>query len=163
MTRWVLLAMSFALALGAIDAHAARTLLTDLMKRPPAGLDEPAMSALALEACVHRAQELDRTGTAIDYEIAAIDREAAEALMLQKQLNAELPILGSYDEPALNEFQHRVIRHEELAKKFQAEFPLYQKKQKAYDAAVDEFEHIICATRFRRGDLDAIRTKLDLK
>ena len=83
--------------------------------------------------------------------------------MLQKQLNAELPILGSYDEPALNEFQHRVIRHEELAKKFQAEFPLYQKKQKAYDAAVDEFEHIICANRFRRGDLDAIRSRLDLK
>src|SRR6478736_2983969 len=99
MARWVLLAMSFSLALGAIDAHAARTLLTDLMKRPPAGLDEPAMSALALEACVHRAQELDRTGTAIDYEIAA----------------------------------------------------------------VDEFEHIICANRFRRGDLDAIRTRLDLK
>jgi hypothetical protein len=111
---------------------------------------------------VRRAQELDRTGTAIDYEIAAIDREAAEALLLQKQLNAELPTVGEYDEPALNEFQRRVIRHEELAQKFQREFPLYQNKQKAYDAAVDEFEHV-CANRFRRGDLDAIRKKLDLK
>src|SRR6476646_11636710 len=162
MARWVLLAMSFSLALGAIDAHAARTLLTGLMKRPPAGLDEPAMSALALEACVHRAQELDRTGTAIDYEIAAIDREAAEALLLQKQLNAELPTVQEYDEPALNEFQRRVIRHEELSHKFQLEFPLYQNKQKAYDAAVEELENI-CANRFRRGDLDAIRKKLDLK
>jgi hypothetical protein len=42
------------------------------------------------------------------------------------------------------------------------EFPLYQNKQKAYDAAVDEFEHV-CASRFRPGDLDAIRKKLDLK
>ena len=120
------------------------------------------MSALALEACVRRAQDLDRAGVAIDLEIAAIDREAAETLLLQKQLNAELPMIGGYDEPALNEFQRRVIRHEELAKKFQMEFPLYQDKQRAYDAAVDEFEHI-CATRFRRDDLDTIRIKLDLK
>lgn len=111
---------------------------------------------------MRRAQELDRTGTAIDYEIAAIDREAAEGVLLQNQLNAELPMLGGYDEPALNEFQRRVIRHEELAKKFQAEFPLYRQKQKAYDAAVAEFEHI-CANRFRPGDLGAIKGKLDLK
>ncbi len=111
---------------------------------------------------MRRAQELDRTGTAIDYEIAAIDREAAEGVLLQNQINAELPMLGGYDEPALNEFQRRVIRHEELAKKFQAEFPLYQQKQKAYDAAVAEFEHI-CASRFRPDDLEAIKSKLDLK
>ena len=33
-------------------------------------------------------------------------------------------MLGGYDEPGLNAFQKRVIRHEELAKKFKAEFPL---------------------------------------
>lgn len=163
MARPVLLAAAFAFAFGAIDANAARTLLKDFMVRPPAGADEPAMSVLALEACLRRAQELDRTGTAIDYEIAAIDREAAEALLLQKQLNTELPMVGAYDEPALNEFQRRVVRHEELARKFQMEFPRYQDKQKAYDAEVDEFEHVICASRFRRDDLNAARTKLDLK
>ena len=55
-------------------------------------------------------------------------------------------MVGGYDEPALIEFQRQVTRHEELAKKFQAEFPLYQQKQKDYDAAVAEFEHI-CASR----------------
>jgi hypothetical protein len=63
---------------------------------------------------------------------------------------------------SLRSMNSRVIRHEELSQKFQMEFPLYQNKQKAYDAAVEEFEHI-CANRFRRGDLDAIRKKLDLK
>jgi hypothetical protein len=142
MGRWVLVATALVLAFAFNDAKAARTLLADLMARQPAGSAEPAMSALALQACMRRAQELDRTGTAIDYEIAAIDREAAEGVLLQNQINAELPMLGGYDEPELNAFQRRVIRHEELAKKFQAEFPLYQQKQKAYDAAVAEFEHL---------------------
>ena len=84
MARWVLMATAFAFAFGAVDANAARTLLADLMTRQPAEADEPAMSALSLEACMRRAQDLDRTGVAIDYEIAAIDREAAEAQLLQK-------------------------------------------------------------------------------
>jgi hypothetical protein len=163
MARCILMALVFVLAVCATDAHAARTLLKDLLARLPANPDEPVMSTRTLEACMRWAQELDRAGTAIDYEIAAIDREAAEALLLQKQLNTELPMVGAYDEPALNEFQRRVIRHEELAKKFQREFPRYQNRQKAYDAEVDEFEHVICASRFRRNDLDAVRTKLDLK
>jgi hypothetical protein len=162
MTRWISVATAFVLAFGSNDADAARTLLADLVARPPAGSSEPAMSALALEACMARAQELDRTGTTIDYEIAAIDREAAEGVLLQNQLNAELPMLGGYDEPALIEFQRRVTRHEELAKKFQAEFPLYQQKQKDYDASVAEFEHI-CASRFRPSDFEAVKSKLDLK
>lgn len=144
------------------DARAARTLLADLMARPP---DEPGakmMSALALEACLRRAQELDREGTVIDYEIAAIDREAAEALLLQKQINAELPVLGDFDEPALHEFQRRVIRHEELAKKFHAEFPRYEQRQKAYDSEVADFERY-CTGRFSRADLEALKSKLDLK
>ena len=77
MTRWVLVATAFVLAFGSNDANAA--LITDLVARPPAASGEPAMSALALEACMRCAQELDRIGTAIDYEIAAIDREAAVA------------------------------------------------------------------------------------
>ena len=161
MVRWPVLA-ALVFASGVIDAHAARTLLADFLKRPALKSDEPTMSAFALEACVRRAQELDRTGTAIDYEIAAIDREAAEALLLQKQLNTDLPFVGGYDEPALQEFQHRAVRHEELAKKFQAEFPLYQQKQKAYDEAVEEFEHI-CKRSFQRDDLEAVKRKLDLK
>ena len=162
MTRWVPIATAVVLAFVSNDANAAKTLLADLMARPPAGSREPAMSALALEACIQRAQELDRRGTAIDYEIAAIDREVAESVLLQNQINAELPMLGSYDEAALNDFQRRVIRQEELAKKFQAEFPVYQQEQKAYDAAVDEFEHV-CASRFRAGDLEAIKSKFGLE
>jgi hypothetical protein len=159
----VLMGALIAIAIGQPgEATAARTLLADLMARPPAQTGTRPMSALALEACLRRAQELDHEGIAIDYEIAAIDREAAEALMLQKQINAELPVLGNFDEPALNAFQRRVIRHEELTKKFHVEFPHYEQRQKAYDTAVAEFERY-CAERFTRGDLDAIKTKLDLK
>lgn len=82
-------------------------------------------------------------------------------MLLQRQLNTDLPFVGAYDEPALREFRRRVVRHEELAKKFQAEFPLYQQKQRAYDEAVEEFEHI-CARPFERDDLEAIKRKLDL-
>jgi len=155
--------IAFVLAFGGINANAAPTVLKDFMARPPAKTDEPVMSALALEACIHRAQELDRTGIAIDLEIAAIDREAAEVLLLQKQLNAELPLIGAYDEAALNEFQRRVVRREELNRKFQTEFPRYQAKQRAFDTDVDEFEHVICVGRFSRNDLDAVRAKFDLK
>jgi len=111
---------------------------------------------------VRRAQELDREGTAIDFDIAAIDREAAEALWLQKRINSELPVLGDFDEAELKEFQRRVIRHEELAKKFQSEFPRYQEQQMAYDLAVAEFERY-CAGRFTQTDLDAVKAKLKLK
>ena len=141
---------------------AARALLADLFTRPPAESGAKVMSVLALEACVRQAQELDREGTAIDFEIAAIDREAAEALWLQKRINSELPALGDFDETELNEFQRRVIRHEELAKKFQSEFPQYQEKQKAYDRAVDDFERY-CGGRFTQRDLEAVKAKLNLK
>jgi hypothetical protein len=150
------------LVFGASEARAARPLLAELLARAPVRAGKPAMSALALEACLRRARELDTTGTAIDYEIAAIDRETAEAMFLQNQINAELPILGGYDEPGLNEFQHRLMRHEDLAKKFQAEFPLYQQKQKAYDAAVAEFDRD-CGQGFTAGDLGAAKSKLGIK
>ncbi len=150
------------LVFGTSDADAARPLLTELLARAPVKAGQPAMSPLALEACLLKARELDMTGTAIDYEIAAIDRETAEAMFLENQINAEFPMLGGYDEPGLNAFQKLVIRHEELAKKFKAEFPLYQQKQKAYDAAVAEFDHD-CARGFHADDLGAVKAKLGIK
>ena len=168
MTRSTLLAMAAlpaALLFGAGETQAARPLLAELLARAPAAgkpANQPIMSPLALEACLRQARELDRTGTAIDNEIAAIDRLAAEGIFLQNQINAELPILGGYDEPGLNDFQRRMIRHEELAKKFQADFPLYQQKQKAYDAAVEEFDRD-CAQGFAAGDLAAAKAKLGIK
>ena len=83
-------------------------------------------------------------------------------MFLQNQINAEMPMLGGYDEPGLNAFQQRMIRHEELAKKFKTEFPLYQEKQKAYDAAVAEFDRD-CAQGFTAADLDAVKAKLGIK
>jgi hypothetical protein len=164
MTRSTLLAVAAlpaALLFGASEAIAACPLLAELLARAPADAGKPAnqpiMSPLALEACLRQARELDRTGTAIDNEIAAIDRLAAEGIFLQNQINAELPMLGGYDEPGLNDFQRRMIRHEELAKKFQADFPLYQQKQKAYDAAVEEFDRD-CAQ-----DFAAAKAKLGIK
>ncbi len=165
MTRSRLIAIAALPALllfGAGKANAARPLLAELLARAPVAAGKPAMSALALEACLRQARELDATGTAIDYEIANIDRETAEAMFLQNQINAEMPMLGGYDEPGLNAFQKRVIRHEELAKKFKAEFPLYQEKQKAYDAAVAEFDRD-CAQGYTAGDLGAARAKLGIK
>ena len=160
--RVALLVFTATLVLTASEANAARPLLAELLARAPVEADKPAMSPLALQACLRLARELDRTGSAIDTEIAAIDRLAAEGMFLQNQINAELPMLGGYDEPGLNDFQHRLIRHEQLAKQFQAEFPLYQQKQKAYDAAVAEFDRD-CGQGFTAGDLGAAKAKLGIK
>jgi hypothetical protein len=157
-----LTALPAALLFGAGETQAARPLLAELLARAPVEAGKPAMTSLALQACLRLARELDRTGTAIDTEIAAIDRLAAEGIFLQNQINAELPMLGGYDEPGLNDFQHRLIRHEQLAKQFQAEFPLYQQKQKAYDAAVAEFDRD-CGQGFTAGDLGAAKAKLGIK
>ena len=165
MTRSTLLAIAVlpaALLFGAGETQAARPLLAELLARAPAAAGQPAMSPLALQACLRLARELDRTGSAIDTEIAAIDRLAAEGMFLQNQIDAELPMLGGYDEPGLNDFQHRLIRHEQLAKQFQAEFPLYQQKQKAYDAAVAEFDRD-CGQGFTAGNLDAAKANLGIK
>jgi hypothetical protein len=151
-----------ALALSANEAHAARVLLSELMVRPPVQAGQPAMSALALEACLRRAAELDRIGPAIDTEIAAIDRMAAEGIFLQRRIAAEMPMLGGYDEAGLNDFQRRLIRHDEIAKKFKSEFPVYQQKQKAYDAAVADFDRD-CAQGFAPGDFAAVKARLGIK
>ena len=160
--RAALLVFTATLVLTVSEADAARPLLAELLARAPVDAGQPAMTSLALQACLRLARELDRTGSAIDTEIAAIDRLAAEGMFLQNQIDAELPMLGGYDEPGLNDFQHRLIRHEKLAKQFQAEFPLYQQKQKAYDAAVEEFERD-CAQNFRAGDLAAAKLNLGIK
>jgi hypothetical protein len=163
MTRLVAIAaLPALLVFGTSETHAARPLLAELLARTPVKAGQPAMSPLVIEACLRKARELDATGTAIDYEIAAIDRETAEAMFLENRINAEIPILGGYDEPGLNAFQKRVIRHEELAKKFKVEFPLYRQKQKAYDAAVAEFERD-CAQGFTTGELSAVKAKLGIK
>ena len=156
------LSLLVVLAFSAIEADAARPLLAELLARARAAAGQPVMSPLALEACLRQTRELDRTGSAIDTEIAAIDRLAAEGMFLQNQIDAELPMLGGYDEPGLNDFQHRLIRHEQLAKQFQAEFPLYQQKQKTYDAAVAEFDRD-CAQGFAASDLDAAKANLGIK
>ena len=160
--RVVLVAVA-ALLLGASHAFAARPLLAELLARAPVNTGEPAkMSPLALEACLRTARVLDATGTAIDYEIAAIDRETAEAIFLENRINAEIPVLGGYDESGLNAFQKRLIRHEELTKKFKAEFPVYQQKKKAYDAAVAEFD-CNCGQGFTASDLGAAKAKLGIQ
>jgi len=82
MSRWVPVVPLFALTYGTNGANAARTLLAELLARPPVEPSAAVMSTPALETCVRRAQELDRTGTAIDYEIAAINREVAEGGVL---------------------------------------------------------------------------------
>lgn len=160
--RLALVASFAALVLGVSRADAARPLLAELLARAPVDAGKPAMSTLALEACMLEARELDRTGTAIDYEIAVIDREAAEGMFLQNQINAEMPMVGGCDEAGLKDFQRRVIRHEELAKKFKIEFPRYQQRQKAYDSAVAEFDRE-CGQGFTAGDLSTVKAKLGIK
>lgn len=155
--------LAIAIVLFSVEsADAARPLVAELLARTPSAPGRPTMSALALEACLRKAEELDRTGTAIDNEIAAIDRETAEAMFLQKQIGVELTMLGGYDEAGLKSFQQRMLRHEELARKFQAEFPLYRERQKSYDAAVAEFDGE-CAQGFTAGDLEAVKAKLGIK
>ncbi|HXX07227.1 MAG TPA: hypothetical protein VEJ43_04050 [Pseudolabrys sp.] len=54
------------------------------------------------------------------------------------------------------------MRKRAIQRCLRAEFPLYQKKHNEYEAAVAEFEQD-CAGGFSRGDLEALKSKLDLK
>jgi hypothetical protein len=150
------------LLFGAGEALAARALLAELLARAPAAPGQPAMSSLALEACLRRADQLDVTGVTVDIEISDIDRMAAERMFLQRQIDAELPMVGDYDENALNAFQRRVIRHEELARKFKIDFPAYQEHQQAYNDAVVDFERD-CFRNFTAADLGAAKGRLGIK
>jgi hypothetical protein len=63
MTRSTLLAMAAlpaALLSGAGETQAARPLLAELLARASVDAGQPAMSPLALEACLRQARELDR-------------------------------------------------------------------------------------------------------
>ena len=166
MNRLVFAALIATLPLCTGNAFAARTLVAELLARAPAAdgqpANQPVMSGLALEACLRRAGELDRTGVTVDTEVAAIDRLAAEGMFLQNQIDAEMPALNGYDEKALNEFQRRVIRHEELARKFKTDFPTYQKDQKDYDVALAEFDRD-CSNAFTANDLSFAKAKLGIK
>ncbi len=55
-----------------------------------------------------------------------------------------------------------MIRHEEIAKKFQADFPLYQQRQKVYDGAIAGFDRD-CSNGFSASDLGAAKAKLGIK
>ncbi len=103
-------------------AYAARTLLADFLKRKPAGAGELAMSRLKLEARLLRVQEADRTGVALDYQVAEIDRLAAEGVFLERQLESEMGALGGYDEAALKDYQARRPLLSD-SEKFQSNFP----------------------------------------
>jgi len=81
----------FLVVLGPTGANAARTLLAELLARAPTEAADTTMSALALEACVRRARDLDNPGTAIDYEIAAIDREVAEGFFCRTNFGINRP------------------------------------------------------------------------
>ncbi len=160
--RLAFAALIAALYLSASEAYAARALLSELLARMPAAEGQPAMSSLALDACLRRADQLDVTGVTVDMEISDIDRMAAERMFLQRQIDAELPMVGDYDENALNAFQRRVIRHEELARKFKIDFPAYQEHQQAYNDAVVDFERD-CFGNFTAGDLAAAKARLGIK
>jgi hypothetical protein len=153
-----------AAALGFLTApaQAARPLLAELLARPPATEGVPAMSALALEACLTRARALDGEGDALDAAVVAIDRLAAEDLFLKNRIRAEIGAVDGYDEAGLKAFQQRVIRQSEVTKAFEAELPLYRQKQKAYDAAVAVFDRD-CAQPFTARDLAAVKAKLGIK
>lgn len=159
--RLALFAMLAAFCLSASDALAARVLLAELLARAPAA-GQAAMSGLALEGCLRRAGDLDRTGVALDTQVVGIDRLAAEGMMLQNQIDAELPIVGNYDEKGLNDFQRRAIRREELARQFKSDFPVYQNSQKDYAAAMAEFD-CDCSGQFTADDLGAAKIKLGIK
>jgi hypothetical protein len=160
--RLAFAALIAALILSASEAYAARALLSELLARTPAAEGQPVMSSLALDACLRRADQLDVTGVTVDMEISDIDRMAAERMFLQRQIDAELPMVGDYDENALNAFQRRVIRHEELARKFKIDFSAYQQHQQAYNDAVVDFERD-CFGNFTAGDLGAAKARLGIK
>ena len=84
-------------------------------------------------------------------------------MFLQNQINAEMPMLGGYDEAGLNDFQRRMIRHEELAKKFQARIPALPAKTKRPTTPRSPTSTAIAGNGFTAGDLKAAKAKLEIK
>lgn len=141
-------------------ALAARPLLAELLGRAP--VPAGGMSALALEACIIRARELEKAGLALDNEVAAMDRLAAEDRLLKNRINAEIGAVNDYDEAGIKAFQERVIRQSELNRTFEAAFALYRQNQNVYDTALNDFDRN-CARPFTAADLAAVKAKLGIK
>ena len=157
------LALTAALVFGAGDAHAARALLHELMVRVPAAESaKPALPADKLEACMRTARDLDKTGVALDEQISEVERVTAEAMFLQYQLNMKFPRLDGGDENAMADFSAQSARHDALSRQFKEKYEAYQARDKSYQTAVAAFERD-CAGNFTRADLDAAKTKLQIK
>ncbi len=135
--------------------------LARLLKRSPAALSEPAMSALALEACLKLAATLDRDGAKVASDGARIEKLTAERAALQNQINAELDQLSHYDSQQMAAFQRRVTRNDDVERELHSGGPAHEKESKAYDEAVAGFERS-CSGSFRAGDLTAAKAELGL-
>jgi hypothetical protein len=155
------LAITILLMLAAGEAMAERALLAGLLARSPAGPNDPAMSALALEACLKLATSLDRTGAKVAGQAAKIERLNAEHIALQNQINAELDQLGHYNAQQMAAFQRRVAHNDDVERKLRGDRPAHQKDRQAYDDAVAGFGRN-CGGHFRAGDLAAARAKFGL-
>ncbi|MGB7258700.1 MAG: hypothetical protein ACRECC_01460 [Pseudolabrys sp.] len=157
------LALAAALTFGAGDAEAARGLLPQLLARAPAtGGGKAALAADKLEACLRRARDLDKTGVALDEQMSDVQRTTAEAMFLQYQNNMQLPSLDSADDQAKTDLGLRMARHDELSQQLKSQYAAYQKRQSEYEIAVAAFERD-CAGNFTRADLDAAKSKLQIK
>ena len=86
---------------------AARPLLAELLARAPVAAGKPAMSGSRWKLACASARELDLHRHRARLRDRGHRPEPAEGMFLQNQINAELPMLGGYDEPGLNDFQHR--------------------------------------------------------
>jgi hypothetical protein len=161
--RLAKLAATALLIFGGIKAHAARSLLTELTTRPPAAASaKAALTGDKLEACLRAARTLDTSGQALDVEISAIEQITAESMFLQFVINSQFATLNGADKAAVAEFEQRTRRHDELARKFKADYPTYQQHKSDYDGKVAAFERD-CAGDFDRRDLEAVKTKLQIK
>ena len=161
--RLAKLAATALLIFGGIKANAARSLLTELTARPPAAAGaHAALTADKLEACLRAARTLDTSGQALDAEISAIEQITAESMFLQFVINSQFATLNGADKTAVAEFEQRTRRHEELARKFKTDYPVYQQHKRDYDGKVAAFERD-CAGDFDGRDLEAVKTKLQIK
>jgi hypothetical protein len=154
-------AIATLLMLAAGQAMAERGLLDTLMARPPAAISEPAMSTLALEACLKLAASLDRAGRTIADAGAAIERLAAQRLALRNQINAELDQLSHYDAQQMAAFQRRVAHSDDVERELRSDRAAHQKEREAHDEAIVSFERN-CGGRFHADDLVAVKAKLGL-
>lgn len=152
-------AIATLLTLATSQAMAERALLDTLMARTPAAASEPAMSALALEACLKLASSLDRTGLKVAGQGALIERLSAEHAALQNQINSELDQLSHYDPQQMAAFQRRVAHNDDVERKLRSDGPAHQKDRKVYGEAVIGYERN-CGARFHADDLSAAKAKL---